>query len=146
MPRFILALFILLFFVKVNYAQVSPDAILGEWYSPEKDGKFLFYKSGNYYCGKLIWIEAPNDEYGNPKKDINNPDKSKQNQLLLELVIFKDFVWDNDDEEWDDGSVYDPTTGYTWSCTISMVDSKVLKVRGYLGFNFIGRSEYFTKY
>ena len=92
------------------YAQ-SGDAIVGKWINPSGEGQIQIYKKGNLYYGKLSWIKAPNDEAtGQPKTDINNPDKSLRTRPLLGLELLKDFKFDGEDV-YEGGSIYDPKNG-----------------------------------
>jgi uncharacterized protein (DUF2147 family) len=122
------------------------DAILGEWFSPEKDGKFLMFKSNGMYYGKLIWLRDPNDAKGKLKTDSKNPDPVKAKGPMLGIIVFKDFKWDEEEKMWVDGKVYDARTGDTWSCEMSLSGNLVLEVRGYLVWSWLGKSAYFSRY
>jgi uncharacterized protein (DUF2147 family) len=119
------------------------DAILGQWANPNGQDHILIYKKGNKYFGKLDWIKFPNDEQGNPKTDKNNPDKALQSRPDLGLELLKDFTFDGDDV-WDDGTIYDPKSGKTYSCKMT-VEGNNLKIRGYVLFSLFGRSEVWTR-
>jgi uncharacterized protein (DUF2147 family) len=131
---------------KVAGSAQTADAILGEWYSPDKDGKFLFYKSGGNYYGKIIWLKEPKDEKGNVKLDTKNPDPAKRKNTMMGLIVFKDFKWSDKEKMWVDGKVYDARSGDTWSCELSLSSSLVLEVHGYLVFSWLGKSAYFSRY
>ncbi len=130
----------------VDLFSQTADAILGEWFAPDKDGKFLFYKDKGKYYGKLIWIKETKDEQGNLKVDKKNPDPAKRNNPMVGTVIFSDFKWDSEELKWVDGKVYDARSGDTWSCEIRLPSNLVLEVRGYLVFSWLGKSAYFTRY
>ena len=55
------------------------------------------------------------------------------------LILLKDFIFNEDDEEWEDGTIYDPKNGSTYSCYIKFGDEKTLKIRGYIGISWIGQ-------
>ena len=80
---------------------------------------------------------------GKPILDKNNPDAGKQTRPVLGLVILTGFRFDTD--AWDDGDVYDPEKGKTYSCTMTLKDKNTLKVRGYIGISLIGRTEVWTR-
>jgi uncharacterized protein (DUF2147 family) len=147
-PRIIILLSFFAFFIAEasSLAQNTCDAILGEWYAPDKDGKFLFYKSNGSYFGKLIWVKETKDENGKIKTDSKNPDPSKRNVPMLGLIIFKDFVWDSEEGEWVDGTVYDARHGDTYSCKIKLASNLVMEVRGFILFSWLGKSAYFSRY
>jgi len=50
-----------------------------------------------------------------------------------------------DDDEWNDGKILDPKTGKIYKCYITLEDPNKLKVRGYIGFSLIGRTQYWVK-
>lgn len=47
--------------------------------------------------------------------------------------------------EWTGGNILDPKNGKEYSCTISMEGADKLKVRGYVGFSMIGRTQYWVR-
>jgi len=119
------------------------DAILGQWVNPNGQDHILIYKKGNKYFGKLDWIKFPNDEQGKPKTDKNNPDQALQSRPDLGLELLKDFTFDGDDV-WDDGTIYDPKNGKTYSCKMTL-DGNNLRIRGYVLFSLFGRTEVWTR-
>ncbi len=47
---------------------------------------------------------------------------------------------------WSGGQIIDPDTGNTYRCEVSLEDGGTkLKVRGYIGFSFIGRTQYWLR-
>ena len=137
--------FILLWLVnKKIIAQLKADDIVGIWLTPGKEpAKIQIYKSGEKYFGKIIWLKFPG-ENGKPRIDSNNPDKTKRNNQIIGLMILNEFQFDGDNE-WEDGKIYDPESGKTYSCYLSLKDKNTLKVRGYIGFSLFGRTEIWTK-
>ena len=119
------------------------DAILGQWANPNGQDHIFIYKKGNKYFGKLDWIKVPNDEQGKPKTDKNNPDKALQSRPDLGLELLKDFTFDGE-KVYEDGTIYDPKSGKTYSCKMVM-DGNKLKIRGYVGISLFGRTEVWTK-
>ncbi len=132
----------------VNAQDVKADDVLGIWFNEEKDAKIEMYKDGNKYFGKIVWLEEPIDpETGKPKLDDENPDEELQKRPVMGLLLVKDFTFDADDSEWDDGEIYDPKSGNTYSCYMKFDDGNrdKLKVRGYIGVSWIGRTTYWTR-
>jgi uncharacterized protein (DUF2147 family) len=146
--RRVLFLICLLAFILVDAAGIAQnacDAILGEWFAPDKDGKFSFYKANGKYYGKVCWLSEVNDANGKPKVDAANHDPAKRTVSMMGLVVFNGFVWDEEDQEYTDGTVYDARYGDTYSCRIR-VNKLVMEVRGYILFSWLGKSAYFTRY
>jgi uncharacterized protein (DUF2147 family) len=122
------------------------DQILGVWLTGNEKAKVQVYKCGDKYCGKIVWLKEPFYEDGKAKHDKNNPDEKLQSRPTMGMNLLTDFEYD-DDLEWEDGEIYDPEEGKTYSCVINMDedDKKILNVRGYIGFSFIGRTDSWTR-
>ena len=124
------------------HAQVKADDITGVWMTHgDKPARIQIYKAGAKYYGKIIFLQFPT-ENGKPLVDKNNPDKAEQARPVLGLEILNGFAFDKD--EWNDGHIYDPESGKTYSCTLSLKDPHTLKVRGYIGISLLGRTEIWT--
>ena len=129
---------------KVNTI-LGADAIVGKWLTQDKDGHIEIYKVGNKYFGKLVWMNEPYEADGKTlKKDKNNPDAKLKSRTLQNMVLISDFVYDSDNE-WEDGTIYDPTSGKTYSCNMELQDDGKLEVTGYIGLSFIGKTVVWTK-
>jgi uncharacterized protein (DUF2147 family) len=135
-----------LFLVMIMYSQTpSPDAILGKWLNEDQDAHIQIYKESNKYFGKIVWLKEPNEPAtGLPKLDDENEDESLQSRPVMGLILLKDFIFDGEDE-WEDGTIYDPKNGKTYDCYMNLDDKGVLKIRGYIGFSWIGRNTYWTR-
>ncbi len=141
----VLFLFLTAFAMNV-YAQSSEaDAVVGTWLVEDKKAKIKIYNKGEKYHGKIIWLKEPNDKNGKPKVDKENPEEGLRGRPLVGLVMLTGFVYD-EDNVWEDGDIYDPKNGKTYSCEMTLsTDGKTLDVRGYIGFSFIGRSQTWTR-
>lgn len=137
-------LLISIFLISGNlFAQSEADRILGKWLNEEKDGKVEIYKIGDKYFGKLVWLKNPNNEDGTPKLDKENPDDELKKRPLQDLQLLKDFVYD--DDEWEDGEIYDPKSGNTYSCYMEFESEDLLKIKGYIGVKWVGKTTYWTR-
>ena len=135
-------LFILLFNFAAN-AQ-SKDAILGKWLNASGDGQIMIYKNGDRYSGKLVWLKNPETDRGELKRDSKNPNPQQRNRPLMGIQILQNFIYLGDGI-WEDGSIYDPKTGKTYSCKITMSNNDRLNIRGYVGVSLLGRTEIWQK-
>jgi len=123
----------------------KPDDILGIWLNQEATGKIHIYKEKDKYFGKLVWLKEPNDSVtGLPRTDKENPDPKLKPVPLIGLVNLKNFVFDGK-EEWEDGTIYDPKNGKTYSCYMKFETSNRLKIRGYIGISLLGRNTFWTR-
>ena len=143
MKRYIL-IFTFLFFsgITLSAFSQSADAIVGKWYNTEKDAQVEIYKEGGKFFGKVVWLQEPS-ENGKPKKDKNNSDKTKRDRPIMGMKLLQDF--EHKGSTWENGTIYDPKNGKTYSCIIKKKDNKTLEVRGYVGISLIGRTVEWTK-
>ena len=127
----------------MSFKALAQDPIEHMWLSEEKTGKVQIYKAtdGKFY-GKLVWLKVPNED-GKPKVDKRNPDKAKRNDPLIGMVLLKGFS-KTDNRHYEDGTIYDPKTGKTYSCKMTL-EGETLNVRGYVGFSLIGKTTKWTR-
>ncbi len=122
------------------------EEILGTWLNEKKDSKIEVYKENGKFYGKIIWLKNNTNEDGtSPKLDIQNEDAAERKLPIEGKVILKDLEWDADDEEWQDGTIYDPRGGSVYSCFGRMEAKDKLYLKGYVGFSLIGRSTIWTR-
>jgi uncharacterized protein (DUF2147 family) len=133
--------------VPAGFAQAqggNADAVLGEWLTEGGKSAVQIYKCDDKYCGKIIWLKEPKHKDGSEKLDDKNPDPNLQKRPLLGMDLVWGFVYDG--EKWLDGGIYDPESGKTYYCKMTLVDNDTLKVRGSLGsVGLLGRTTTWTR-
>jgi uncharacterized protein (DUF2147 family) len=70
-------------------------------------------------------------------EEILKPNKSKSKKIPL-FRVEKVGTWEN-------GEIYDPKSGKTYSCVMKLESADKLSIRGYMGISLIGRSEVWTR-
>jgi uncharacterized protein (DUF2147 family) len=131
------------------------DAVVGVWATdPDDDGgqaHIEIYRNGDRFDGKIVWLEEPvylpgdeDGEAGQPKIDTENPDPELRTRPILGMVLMEGFVYDGK-ETWHKGTIYDANDGKTYKCKMRLEDQQTLKVRGFIGFSMIGRTEEWTR-
>ncbi len=119
------------------YAQSFP--IEGVWTTEKGDSKIQFYKAGGSYAAKLIWFSPRHGEDMQTKKDKRNPSEALRNRLLLGINIVTGLRY-AEKNDYEDGKAYDPSSGKTYSCKVTVNSSNQLTMRGFVGFSLIGKS------
>jgi len=145
--RIVLMMFAAMLFTaaNVNAQDYQQEDLLGIWLNEDEDAHIEIYKENDLYNGKIIWLKFPiDDETGKPKLDKHNPNPELQKRPSLGIKLLTDFEWDGDNE-WDEGDIYDPKSGKTYSCYIVMKEYDLLKIRGYIGISLIGKTTYWTR-
>jgi len=133
-------------------AQSKADKIIGYYLTYDDEtgaekSQVQIYKdpNGKYY-GKIVWLKEPMKN-GKPKVDDKNPDAKLQNRAIIGLEILKGFKFNESDNEWNDGTIYNPTSGKTYSCYINFESATKIKIRGFIGASWmgLGKTAYWTK-
>ncbi len=97
------------------------------------------YKENGKYYGKVAEILTP----GESNKVCSLCEGNKKDQRIQGMIILTDLVKDGD--EWNNGEILDPNNGKTYSCYVTLENANKLKVRGYIGFSLLGRTQYWYK-
>ncbi len=125
-------------------ALAQKDRIEGNWYNEEKTAQVKIYKAvDGKFWGKIAWLKEPNVN-GKPRVDEKNTKASLRTRPLMGMVLLSHFTKKNDNT-YDDGEIYDPKNGKTYSCTITYKNDKELSIRGYIGISLIGRTTTWTR-
>ncbi len=137
----ILTLIFLVFLTQFARAQ-SEDDILGTWYNTEKSAKIEIVKEDGEFIGKIISVTREENGEG-PFYDDNNSDPDLRSRPLKGLHILEGLRYKKG--EWDNGEIYDPESGKTYSCELKLQTPDILEVKGYIGFSFVGKTVEWTR-
>lgn len=118
---------------------VSP---LGMW--KNDDARFEIFESGGKLGAKILSLTVPNTPEGKPKTDVHNPDPSQHNKPLIGLVFMKGFS-PAGNGRWENGTIYDPKTGKTYSSYMQLENKDTIRVRGFIGVAAFGRTQVWTR-
>jgi uncharacterized protein (DUF2147 family) len=114
----------------------------GVW--TDKDKNTFELSDTGTISGKIRSLNPPATKAGTPLLDIHNPDPARRKTPLVGLIFLQGFQPDGS-RLWDHGTVYDPKSGKTYSCTLELEGADRLKVHGYIGFSVLGRTEIWTR-
>jgi uncharacterized protein (DUF2147 family) len=112
--------------------------VTGLW--KNEDASFAVYEENGKLNAKIVSLREPLTPDGKQKTDIHNPDSSKHSRPIIGLVFMTGFT-PAGSGKWDNGTIYDPKSGNTYSCNMELEGQNTLKVRGYVGISLIGRTE-----
>ncbi len=137
-----LLLFLALMITGSSLLFAQADKVVGFWLTEKGTSQVEIYKAedGKYF-GRISWLEELN-ENGKPKVDEENPDDVLKSRPILGLNILEGFDYNQEDQEWENGSIYDPDNGKTYDCYMWFDDDdNVLNIKGFvMGMRFLGRS------
>lgn len=129
-----------IFMLTAFAAAPDADALVGVWEPSHGKARIKIEKIGTKYYGKIVWLREPIDPATQQKKvDKNNPDEAFRSKPLLGLRVLKDFEYTNNN--WENGTIYDPENGNTYNCKITPKDDNTIEIRGYVGVPTFGRTD-----
>ena len=119
---------------------LQPVSVEGLWITQDDESgkqksEVLIYKENGKLYGKIVRLLLPEDQ-GKICVNCKGKDKGKP---IVGLVIVNNLIWDG--ESWEDGTILDPKSGKLYDCYITFEDNNNLKVRGFLGFSILGRTQ-----
>jgi uncharacterized protein (DUF2147 family) len=131
---------ILLLCLFISAVVIANDSIVGVWENSTGKTHFEVYKVKDKYFARIVHLKEPTDERGLPKVDRKNPDVSQQTRPIVGLVVVRNLVYNESDNQWKDGSIYNPEDGRVYQCLIKLKDNNTMDVRGYVGFACLGKT------
>ena len=140
MKSFFTLVILILFSVTTTFAQ----DVFGKWktvddVTGEAKSILEIYKVEDKAYGKVV--EILNKEY---KYELCTNCKGDNKDKPIEgLVIMKNLQ--EDDNEWNDGTIIDPESGKEYDCYIKLESKNKIKIRGYIGLAAFGRSQYWYR-
>ena len=117
------------------------------------------WKTVDDATGKVTSVVVLWDEYGKLYGKIEklvNPDPADPDPRCVRCsgdlkdrpLVGLRILWDltKSGDQWSGGQILDPDNGKVYACSLELRDGgKKLKVRGFLGFSLLGRTEYWVR-
>jgi uncharacterized protein (DUF2147 family) len=129
-----------LLLVSLLLSWTSATGVEGVWVTQDDEtGKQksevrLYRQDGKLY-GKIEKLLLPEDK-GKVCTACSGAEKGKPIEGMLILKGLRQAG-----QTWEDGTILDPKSGKVYDCYVELVDDNTLKVRGYLGFSLLGRTQ-----
>lgn len=123
---------------------MQAQSILGKWKTiDDKTGVeksiVLVYEGNGLVYGKIVEIF----DQAKRKRVCDKCTGKLKNKPVMGMVFMMNLKKDGD--EFNDGVIVDPESGKEYSCYITLENDNTLKVRGYLGFSLMGRTQYWKR-
>jgi len=121
-------------------ADEQQSRILGNWLTETKDGIIqISAVAGGTYEGRIIGGNHPG------RLDEKNPDPALRSKPLRGTIILRGLHYDGGGK-WSGGAIYEPDSGRTYKCLVELLSADSLKMRGFIGFSLLGKSQTWTRY
>lgn len=136
--------FITLLICVLATVSMHSQSVIGKWKTIDDetgDAKSIvevYSKSGKIYAKvvEILDLEHKNSVC----KKCSGEDKNKS---ILGLTIIKGLS--KDGSEYNSGEILDPKNGKLYKCALSLESKDKLKIRGYIGFSLLGRTQYWHR-
>lgn len=137
----------LVFFSTQIFAQTKKDDVLGKWISTDKSVAVQVYRQGNDFKAKVIWFDEclGSGTPMNSRHDTHNPDEKLRTRKVIGMDILNGLNFNSANQRWENGKIYDASSGRTWDTFAEINNDGKLYVRGFWKFSWIGKSLYFTR-
>jgi len=118
--------------------------VIGKWKTiddvtgKEKSILEIYEKDGKIYA-KVLRLLTPGEE----NKICEECSGDNKNKPIVGMIVIDGLT--KDDDEWNGGTILDPKNGKVYKCYITLEEANKLKVRGYIGFSLIGRTQYWYR-
>jgi len=131
-------------FIVLTIISASAQDVIGKWKTIDDEtgqAKSIveIYKQNGKIYGKIVEILNPDKQ---DAKCIDCPGDAN-GKPVFGLVIMKNLEKDGD--EYNEGTIMDPNNGKVYKCYILLEKANKLKVRGYIGFSLLGRTQYWYR-
>lgn len=128
----------------IGILSIQSQSIFGKWKTiddetgNEKSIVEIYQKDGKAYAKIVELLEE-----GKEDKVCEECKGAKKNKPIKGMEIINGLS--KDGNEWNDAKILDPKTGKEYKCYITLEGDNKLKVRGYVGFALLGRTQYWHK-
>ncbi len=122
-----------------SVGQPPTGSIIGIWATEDNEAHVEICERDGRFHGTFVWFQSEPQHNG---LDIKNPDPTRRNQLLLGTDFIRNFEFD--DGKWRHGRIYNPDNGKQYKADLELGDG-ALKVRGWIGFRWLGRTVQWTR-
>jgi len=129
-----------LFFFSLS---LSAQTIVGQWETyddetNEKKGLIEIFENNGVYTAKVMEAYT-----GPPNSTCRFCEGDKKDQPIIGMEIIEGLEKDGDTYE--GGTILDPESGKIYKCYLELEEPDKLKVRGYIGFALLGRTQYWRR-
>jgi uncharacterized protein (DUF2147 family) len=123
---------------------IAEPTPVGVWIDHTGRGAVEIAPCAQELCGRIIWLQQPNDKQGRPLRDGLNAEKAKRNRAICGLQIIGGLKRQRDGS-WDNGWIYDPEQGESFDVEIRLRGPDSLQVKGYKGLKFLSETFQWTR-
>jgi uncharacterized protein (DUF2147 family) len=138
-------LFFLLTACFLSGSWVAND-ISGIWVNNDKDAHIKIFSSYGKFYGQVVWMKCPNDSAtGKPQLDKFNKDPKLKSRPVMNMIVLSDLEFDSENQEWNNGKIYNPKTGSYYDIFCTLKDKNTLEMHFYITLRSVGKLFYWNR-
>ncbi len=125
-----------------NYApplSANPAKATGIWLDRDEEVAVQIFRCRSNLCGRIVWLDDPDNDAGQLKRDRQNPNPEKRDRPLCGLRVLQGLE-QTGSKTWKDGQIYNPENGQTYHSWVTLTAPDKLKIRGYVWLPLFGRT------
>lgn len=124
------------------------DDILGNWMATDKSVKVQIYKKDETFKAKIIWydISLGSGKPMHANVDHRNPNIKLRDRKIIGMEVLDGLHFNAATKRWENGKIYDASSGRTWDSYAEIREDGELIVRGYWKWKWIGKTLHFERY
>ena len=127
-------------------ARADAPSPVGRWLVQDRRAVIEVFACGPKFCGRIVWQQQPLDPDGTVSLDRHNPDPALRGHPLCNLQMMAGFTpTQGSPGEWQDGSIYDPESGNSYSASLRLKEADTLLLRGYIVISLLGETQTWTR-
>ena len=135
--------YIFLITILLTSLTLSAQTFVGQWETyddktNEKKGLIEISEEDGFFTAKVLETYV-----GPPDATCRFCKGDKKDQPIIGMKIIEGLKRDGDICE--DGTILDPESGKVYKCYLELEEPNKLKVRGYVGFALLGRTQYWRR-
>lgn len=117
--------------------------ILGKWISEQRNLVVEVYQTGKEFKARIVWAAGTDPER---RVDEKNPDPGLRARKIIGMDVVRGLIYNEGAQSFENGSIYDATTGKTYSATAAFDGTETLVVRGFWGCKLLGKTLKFKRW
>lgn len=147
-PTYSIAI-MLFWMLSISFFPAQAQSVVGKWKTIDDETKKeksiveIYIQEGKLY-GKIIQLFREPGEDPDPVCEECDKDDPRYMKKVAGMVIMEGLEKSND-KEWEDGNILDPKNGKVYGCNVELLSDDKLKLRGYIGFSLLGRTQYWYR-
>ena len=114
----------------------NPSAVMGTWWTQDRDGVVELYPCSGGLCGRVAGIVRFKPD-GTPPTDLHGHSRCHL-PLIPDGKVGSDGVWDS--------HITDPDDDKTYTIRLQVDPDGRLRMRGYIGLPLFGRTVFWTRF